>query len=591
MKKSKVLQKLLKLTWNVRPSVYLSLLLGALITTGNAIFTVMIPKILLDTYNKGVSFQQFMEQVLIICGIKLGLSLLEKCVTIYQEREHEILTHGYLLEFSKKVSRIPYSFLEEARILDLKERAHFTILNYNAFGQLFKITVGFVSGVVTLVTVSAILIAFQPLLFIVIVILASISLYFSGKMAGKLMRITQEVIPINRRYGYYVGKSLELENQKDFRLYQMGDMLTDTIGDLNMKTSEWLHKSNVHQGNIYSIQGIVNYIVQFVTMVYTALRVVSSKYGSQISIGDFTYYIGISNQFSTVLKSTVENIFSLNNTFTMLEPFAEFMDLPENFDSTGSDKVNGFDSIEFKNVVFSYPNSEKIILDDISFTIHKGEKISIVGLNNAGKSTIVKLICRLFEPNSGEILLNGKNIKSYDYEEYLESIGVIFQDFKLFPFSIRENIDTKNRIKDDNIILKILDKVGVKNDILKLPEGMNTKLNKSIHKDGTDMSGGQLQKVAIARCILKDSNMIILDEPTAALDPIVESELYEDFNQLVNNKTSIFISHRMSSSIFCDKILLLQDGKIKAFDSHSNLMKGDNLYRELFEAQSKNYQM
>lgn len=614
MKHSKIIARLLELTWKIKPSIYTSMIMGAIITTLNQIFTIMIPKLFIDKYQSGVNFQEFVFYMLQICGIKLIFALLVKGLSIYQNREKEIINQLFLLEFSKKVSRIPYSNLENANVLDLKERAHFTIANYGALYSLFGQSTTLISGIITLATITGILIRFNVIFLMVIIILSAISIYLSSRMVSTLNHMMQEIIPINRRYGYYVGKSLEQENQKDFRLYQMSDLLTSTIGDLNDKTVSWLHKSNIMQANISSIQSIISYVSKFITMVYTALRTISSRYGKQIGLGDFTYYIGITEEFTSVLKTTIESIFHLLRTLHMLEPMVAFMELPESkIDTKIESKMNrrsesdsvssgvydtkesigyilDFQSLEFKNVVFSYPSSSQIILNDISFQIRKGEKISIVGLNNAGKSTVVKLICRLFDPISGEILLNGINIRDLDYEQYMDSIGVIFQDFKLFPFSIRENIDTNGSIADDSIIWAVLERLGIKTAIEQLKDGLDSKLNKNIHKDGIDMSGGQLQKIAIARSIIKKSNMIILDEPTAALDPIAESELYEDFNQLVENKTSIFISHRMSSSTFCDKILLLQDGKIQAFDSHSNLMKGNNLYRDLFEAQSKNYQ-
>lgn len=216
------------------------------------------------------------------------------------------------------------------------------------------------------------------------------------------------------------------------------------------------------------------------------------------------------------------------------------------------------------------------------------KKISIVGLNNAGKSTIVKLICRLFEPDSGRILWNGIDIRDYDYDSYLEQISCVFQDFMVFPFTIQDNIDPLGESGEDEV-WEILDEVSMGSDVRSLPQQLNTYLDKSLFEEATDMSGGQKQKIAIARAVRKEADLVILDEPTAALDPLAESEVYEHFNDLVRGRTAIFISHRMSSSVFCDKILLLDGGRIAAMDSHEILMKGNNLYRTLFETQAANY--
>ncbi|MDD4296322.1 MAG: ABC transporter ATP-binding protein [Ruminiclostridium sp.] len=270
------------------------------------------------------------------------------------------------------------------------------------------------------------------------------------------------------------------------------------------------------------------------------------------------------------------------------------MSIPDTGIKSGAKVPEPLQSLAFENVVFSYPNSDSIILDNISFQINQGEKISIVGLNNAGKSTIVKLICRLFEPDSGRILWNGVDIKEYNYKAYIDEISCVFQDFQIFPFTIQENIDTEHAGEkageiDSDSIWSVLEEVGIKAAVEAMPDKLDTCMDKSLYDNATELSGGEKQKLAIARSIYKRAELVILDEPTAALDPLAESEVYENFNELTRNKTTIFISHRMSSSTFCDRILLLQDGKIAAYDSHENLMKGNNLYRRLFETQANSF--
>ena len=589
MKKVKILRIFIMLTWKLKPSIFFWLIFGAMITTGNTIFTVAIPKLLLDKYSNGIEKKEFFLYIGVICGIKLVLSILDKTIGILQEQQILMLTEDFMLEFSNKVSKIDYWYLEDPYVLDLKERAQFAVANFGALSRLFGNIIMFLSGIITLITVTTIMISFHIIFFIIILLLAIVSLMLSQNLIKSMNHTLKEIIPINRRYGYYFEKSITPENQKDFRIYQMSQMMSDTIGELNDKTVVWSSNMYKKRANTYSYQTILNYIIKFITYGYAAVRTLTTTFGNKIGLGDFTYYIGISEQFTTSFLGTIEEYFSIIQTLDMLEPMAQFMEIPDSSSQKGTKKLEEFQVLEFKDVVFTYPKSEKVILDKISFQIHKGERISIVGLNNAGKSTIVKLICRLFTPTSGEIMVNGINIEHYDYEDYLANIGVIFQDFKLFPFTIKENIDTDGIVNDDTVIYDILDKVGLTDDIKKLPNGLDTHLNKNLHKEGTDMSGGQKQKIAIARSLIKESEMVILDEPTAALDPIAESELYEDFNQLIHKKTAIFISHRMSSTVFCDKILLLQDGKVKAFDTHRNLMMANNLYRDLFETQAKNY--
>jgi ATP-binding cassette subfamily B protein/ATP-binding cassette subfamily C protein len=273
-----------------------------------------------------------------------------------------------------------------------------------------------------------------------------------------------------------------------------------------------------------------------------------------------------------------------------LDPFVEFMQLP-NVKLIAKDlQLEKVKTIEFRNVSFTYPKSENLILNDISFKISKGEKIAIVGLNGAGKTTVIKLLCKFYPPESGEILINGININEYDYESYLHQMAVVFQDYRLFSYSIKENIT--NEEIDDSQILEVIKQVGLDGKITELPLGINSRLNKAYDEEGVELSGGQGQKVAIARALYKNASLVILDEPTSALDPIAEAEIYQKFNDLVQDKTAIYISHRMSSSVFCDYVLVLENGKVVSFDSHKNLMKEtDSLYYKLFTTQAENYQL
>ncbi len=230
-----------------------------------------------------------------------------------------------------------------------------------------------------------------------------------------------------------------------------------------------------------------------------------------------------------------------------------------------------------------------MILDDISFTINKGEKISIVGLNGAGKTTIVKLISRFYQPKSGEILWNGINIDKYEYHSYIDQISAVFQDFKLFALTISENVDLEEKDKDK--IRECLYQVGLKQKIEGLPKGVDSFLSKEYDLEGIELSGGEKQKVAIARAMYQNSSLAILDEPTSALDPLSEAEIYEHFNELVENRTAIMISHRLASTKFCDSIIFLENGEIIETGNHEELMsKANGKYKEMFITQGKYYQ-
>jgi len=374
-------------------------------------------------------------------------------------------------------------------------------------------------------------------------------------------------------------------------MYAMNKMLIDRVTFYNMEIYKWISEFSKKQGNYLGLYGIINDLQAAIAYGYVGLRVITDKLGPKIGLGSFTMYVSSAINFT---KSTVElgnSITTIGQMLGYLDPFMEFMALPNESEQKCKVPFSGeVESIKFENVSFSYPKSDVIVLDDISFEINKNEKISIVGLNGAGKTTLIKLICRLYHPTSGKIYINGHDIFEYDYDSYMKVIATVFQDYKLFAFSIDENITCDAQNSNENKVMQLIKDVGLEQKIKELPNGIASMFGKAYDEEGIEMSGGQGQKVAIARALYKDASLIILDEPTSALDPLAEAEIYENFNNLVGSKTAIYISHRMSSSVFCDKILIIDGGKVSDFDTHSNLMKKkESLYYKLFTSQAVNY--
>ena len=236
---------------------------------------------------------------------------------------------------------------------------------------------------------------------------------------------------------------------------------------------------------------------------------------------------------------------------------------------------------------FSYPDTEKEIISHLSLQFKPNEKLAIVGKNGAGKTTLIKLLCRLYEPTSGSITLNGIDIRKYDYEEYVQAFSVVFQDFQLFSLGLGDNIAAGEKWKEEDV-WSSLDRVQMRKRVEKMPDRLKTRLYNN-NGSGVDLSGGEAQKCAISRALYKDAPFVILDEPTAALDPIAEAEIYENFNQMIENKTAVYISHRMSSCQFCDRIIVLDKGKISEEGTHENLVNKQGIYAQLYQMQAQYY--
>ena len=373
----------------------------------------------------------------------------------------------------------------------------------------------------------------------------------------------------------------------------MQDLITDHTREFSVAVCDDFEKFYRQEGRSMGGINIINDAIAAICYAYVGLRTVSSRFGSQISIGSLTMYVAAAINFTTSILQFGTQVVTMLQELAFMDPFMEFMGLEEETKAVGKKRFEGpVETIEFSHVTFTYPKAEKAVLRDVSFTIHKGEKISIVGLNGAGKSTLVKLICRMYRADSGEIRINGTNIYDYDYMTYMNAIAAVFQDYRLFNFTIAENISCRQQQVDEARIHHLIDEVGLRDKVDSLQNGIYSRFGKEYDEEGIEMSGGEAQKVAIARALYKDASMVILDEPASALDPIAEAEIYEKFNSLVEDKTAIYISHRMSSSVFCDRILIIDGGTVADYDTHENLMKKtDSLYYKLFESQAENYRL
>lgn len=580
------LKLLISTIWKLNKYYILVMLINSSFEALSTLINIFVPMIFIRGFQENWGFERYF----FVLGLIVVLKLILKTVVNVTNRELRVQNEAMSMEFpqeiSKKIMEMDYDKLEDPEILDLKEKALYPITNYGAVSNLLVSTSTGITSVLTILGTIGIIIPFSKILLVVTLVLTFLSIYIDDKFSKYLQEFAQGIVPINRKYGYYLGLMWEPTYQKEIRLFDMKNLITKRAEEYIGNVFEEMNKMYATQGNISTIRILIQTLIRFTTYSYVAARVISERFGPSIGIGQFTVIVGANENFITSFKGAFTAAFDIRMSLYHLEPFSEFMRLDVE-DNEVKELVPGdLEELEFKNVSFTYPNSDREILDNISFKINKGEKISIVGLNNAGKSTIVKLICRFFKPNSGEILWNGINIKEYKKEKYMEKLSCVFQDFALFPLSIKDNIVAdKDFFKEK--VYKIIEDVSLLNRINSLPKGIETYLNKEIYDGGTDFSGGEKQKLAISRGIYRNGELVILDEPTAALDPLAESEIYENFNELTNNKTSIFISHRMSSSKFCDKVLLLDDGKIVDFDSHENLMKGNNLYKDLYLAQAQ----
>jgi len=414
-------------------------------------------------------------------------------------------------------------------------------------------------------------------------LLYTINSKFSAKQQ---VLISKKLGPINRKFNYYQIIVADVTSAKDFSIYPLSDLMFDKYNSFLKETCFTMvnyFKKNAIHGSIFALISVIQIAAIYSLVGYQSISL-------SVGISTFVFLIAAATRTSDTLSSFIRSIYSFQSSTQMLDPLVELLKLKESTEIYQDGIIaEEFHSLRFDNVTFHYPNHEKEVLQNISFDLRKGERISIVGLNGAGKTTIVKLICRFYKPTSGTIYWNGIDINEFQFDSYLSQIATVFQDFKLFALSLKDNIDMEAANRDK--VIECVKKAGLDKKIDSLDNGIDTFLSKEYHDTGIEMSGGERQKLAIARAFYKNSSLIILDEPTSALDPIAEAEIYEHFSELVENRTAIFISHRMSSCVFSDRIIIIDRQKVETIDTHEKLMKQKNSkYYELFNSQATYYQ-
>ena len=395
----------------------------------------------------------------------------------------------------------------------------------------------------------------------------------------------------NRLFSFFGWLGCYRELAPDVRIYRQ-----DKMCDRYNRNKEGTFGSNgvfahVARGPIglYAAAGnAVSVLFTGVVYAFVCLKALAGAFG----LGAVTQYVASIMKVSNGMSSLVAAFGDMRNNAAFLELTYEFLDIPNNMyqgSLTVEKRRDRKYQVEFRNVSFKYPGSESYVLRNVNMKFEIGRRLAVVGMNGSGKTTFIKLLCRLYDPTEGEILLNGIDIRKYNYREYMDIFSVVFQDFQLFGLKLGENVASGVNY-DRELVVDCLEKAGFSDRLAGMKNGTETYLYKDYDKDGVDLSGGEAQKIAIARALYKNAPFIILDEPTAALDPVAEAEIYSKFDQIAGDKTAIYISHRLSSCKFCDEIVVFHEGAVIQQGTHAELVADvTGKYYELWHAQAQYY--
>ena len=500
-----------------------------------------------------------------------------------------------ITERIEKVLSMDYQTLEQPYMLDMFQRAN-QATNGNNDGvegmmrQLYRM------GVLVftmLVSGTAIIMLDWRLILALSVNMGLNYLSFLWSIRDDKKNFWDKMSPVWRKINYMERCTQDFDYAKDIRLFSMRKWLLKKQRDVLDSHEEKAMKSRdywLRHSFIYSSTGIFGNVVMYGILI-------SQAFYNQISIGDVTLYLGLCGAFAGALSDFYVGVGNLQRASMHTDDFRTFMDFDteEKGDFVDISKVvspGGPLHFEFKNVSFRYEGAEGYALKNLNLSFPAGQRLAVVGLNGAGKTTFIKLLLRLYDVTEGEILLNGVNIKNIRKAEYYTFFAPVFQDVEIFAFPMGENISMQSPDKTDkNRAKECAVKAGLGDKLKSLDAGIDTQLLKVVYDDGVDLSGGEKQKLALARALYKEAPVIVLDEPTAALDALAEYELYQNFNSMIGNKSAVYISHRLSSTRFCDVIAMFVAGEMVEYGTHEELLAKGGAYAEMFEVQAQYYEV
>ncbi len=494
-----------------------------------------------------------------------------------------------LVEFNRKIMTIDFKNTEDPDVMDCREKAGRATDGNNAgIEGMMRQTVNLLESLV--ITAVGLVILGTMNVFVVLILAGLSAAAFAVKNHANKKSKKEVWDPLAnwwRRNRYMSDITCDFAAAKDIRMFNLREWLTEKFRT-EKKTKYEAQKTNEKIWLSCSI---------FTNLCFAASQLI--VYGwllykisrGEMTIGNFSLYAASSTTFYSYVIRIMDSIADLLQRSREVDDWRSFLDMDGGNPDEGKD-VPQYDSyeFEFRNVSFKYPKAENYALKNLSLTLRSGSRLAVVGLNGAGKSTFIKLLLRLYEPTEGEILLNGVNVQEYSKTSYYRIFSPVFQEVNLFAFPLAENVSMKSPDSTDKVLSeKCLEKSGFGEKLKELPKGVDTEILKVIYDDGTDLSGGEKQKLALARALYKDAPVVILDEPTAALDALAESKLYSDFDKLIGGKTAVYISHRLSSTQFCSEVAMFMNGEMAELGTHRELLEKGGAYAEMFRIQAQYY--
>ena len=584
-----------KIAFQYRPSYVFLLLFQILLQAISPFSKIIFPTLIIEELTKvplnQVNLSNLTWILVLFLAVEFIIPFLMNLNWMFLLHNENMLNKYWKKLMGDKMMQMRFYHLENPDVLDQISKAQDGLLGYGnnlgGFQALINNIISILSNALSVIGVIYIIAQINIWLIFILIGIVGLRLWNQSQIKKLNIQQWEERKRMNRENEYYSSLLTDFKYGKDIRLYACKDLLITKNKEYIEDTYQYQIKINQKFKKLTVIDNLFNMINQLLTYGYVAYYFIQSY----ISIAQYSLYVTSINTFISSSYSIFNSFLNIRQNTKMMSEFKKFMEIDATYQE-GNVKINPNDPIvlEFKDVSFAYPNTTEYVLRHINYRMEGQKKISIVGENGAGKSTFIKLLMRLYDPTEGEILLNGINIKEIPIQDYYALFSVVFQDYQLIGFNLGEQITSSDTF-DEEKVLQILSEVQFNHKMENLQKGLATSMLKYFDDQGIELSGGESQKIAIARALFKDGKILILDEPTSALDPLAEYEIYSQFHKMTQGKLTFYISHRLSSCRFCDEIMVLEHGEIVQLGHHDKLILDEKgKYFEMFKAQAKYYQ-
>lgn len=571
--------------------LYIIIPMGILITPVMSYLWTFLSKIVIEY----IMAEKELQDLILLVGIFFSIQATSTCLnTFYWSMNwyRYIATRmDFMIQLNRKVMTMKFEYLENPNVMDAFKKAQNACgNNEDGVEGMMRTGVDAMANLAVVIVGVLIMGTLNPWIILLLTITSFLSFISNDRANAYTKRTVWDVLANwSRKNDYMMNVTTDFSAAKDIRMFSLSKWLLNK----KEKLDEYRYELQKKHERVWCFVGLLDNLTWVLSQIGVYAIIIYEVLQGGVTVANAFLYVSTATTFYQYVNTVLKNLASLRKMSRQVCDFRSFLDFGE-----GQGTEEGMKSVpdseqyefQFENVSFRYPNAEKYALKDLNITLAGGERLAVVGLNGAGKSTFIKLLLRLYEPTEGRILLNGTDIREYDRESYFNLFAPVFQEVYQFAFPLAENVSmAPPGLTDEKRADKCLDMAGLKEKVASLPKGIHTEMLRIIEDDGLDFSGGEKQKLALARSLYKDAAIIVLDEPTAALDALAEYELYQNFDSMIGNKTAVYISHRLSSTRFCQHIAMFVGGKMVEYGTHDSLMDANGAYAEMFHVQAQYY--